>query len=143
VTVQSSAMRDNVVALPIPDDDLVRLAPGEYLAVYAGCVSVRVFKTVKVRVDFRLLAHPELILPRWYRVIDSRGGRVRAPRHGDLVREISAVLGRRIRCDRVPVSALESVVVRAEVRDVIADRKQDRLAPMNVYSVIGRLAGRE
>jgi len=41
------------------------------------------------------------------------------------------------------VGALENMVVRVEVRDVIEDRKQDKLAEVNRYSVISRLVGRE
>jgi hypothetical protein len=127
----------------MPSGDLVRVAPGEYSAIYVRHVGMAVFTTPKVRVDFRLLAHPDLILPRWYRVLDYRTGRVRGSPHSDIVRELSAVLGRRLRHDRIPVSALESVVVRVEVRDVVLNRKQDRLAPVNVYSVISRLMERE
>jgi len=46
------------------------------------------------------------------------------------------MLGRRLRHDRIPLSALENRVVRAVVRDVVLDRKQDRLAPVNIYSVV-------
>jgi len=134
---------ENVVVLPVQETDLVRVAPGEYPVIYVRHVGCTVFRTLKVCVDFRLLEHPDLILSRWYRVKDLRGGRIRASRHSDIVRELSGVLGRRLRHDRIPVSALEQIIVRAEVRDVVTDRKQDRLAPVNVYSVISRLVGRD
>ena len=135
---------ENVITLPIPGEDLVRVPRGEYQANYVRHVGIIVFRSPKLRVDFRLLAHPELIVPRWYRVVhDYRGGRVRAGHHSDIVRELSAVLGRRVRSDRIPVSALENIVVRVEVRDVSSDRKQDNLAEMNRYSVISRLIGQE
>ena len=134
---------DNVIPLAIPDEDIVRLTPGEYAAVYVGYTSLIVFRSPKVRVDFHLLDHPELILSRWYRVKDYRGGRLKAGRHSDIVRELSAVLGRRVRHDRITVGSLENIMVRVEVRDVIEDRKQDKLAEVNRYSVISRLIGRE
>jgi hypothetical protein len=133
---------DNVIELPVADDDLVRVRPGEYVATYVRHASLVVFRTVKVRVDFRLAAHPDLILSRWYRVQDYRGGRVRAGRHSDIVRELSVAFNRRVRHDRIPVSALENVYVLVEVRDVVSDRKQDALADMNRYSVISRLVER-
>jgi hypothetical protein len=134
---------ENVIPLAVPDEDIVRLTPGEYAAVYVRSSGMTVFKSAKVRVDFHLLDHPELILSRWYRVKDYRGGRIKAGRHSDIVRELSAVFGRRVRYDRISVGALENMVVRVEVRDVIEDRKQDKLAEVNRYSVISRLVGRE
>lgn len=134
---------ENVIPFAVPDEDIVRLSPGEYAAVYVGHTSMIVFRSPKVRVDFHPLDHPELILSRWYRVKDYRGGRLKAGRHSDIVRELSAVLGRRVRCDRITIGALENMVVRVEIRDVIEDRKQDKLAEVNRYSVISRLVGRE
>jgi hypothetical protein len=129
----------NVISFEVATDDLVRIGPGDYLVMYVRHIGVRVFMTAKIRVDFRLLAHPDLIVSRWYRVINFHRGRVRAGPHSDIVRELSAVLGRRVRHDRIPVSALENRVVLASVRDVVEDRKQDALAPVNRYSVISRL----
>lgn len=140
---ESRASDANVVELPIPGDDLVRVDPGEYLAVYARHVYMTVFRTAKkVRMDFKLVAHPDLVLPRWYPVRDYRGGRIHAGRHSDIVREISAVLGRRVRYDRIPVCNLENLILRVLVCDVVTDRKQDRLAEVNRYSVISRLLER-
>jgi hypothetical protein len=133
---------NNVIALPTPGEDLVRVRPGEYMAIYVRHSGLLVFRTEKVRVDFRLAAHPDLILSRWYHVQSYRGGRVRAGRHSDIVRELSVALNRRVRHDRIPVSALENVYVQAEVRDVVTDRKQDGLADVNRYSVISRLLAR-
>jgi len=130
-----------IVALPIPGSDLVSLASGDYEATYVRHSGGVVFRTPKVRVDFRLLAHPELILSRWYRVTDYRGGRIRASLHSDIVREISAMLGRRVRHDRVPVASLEGLVVTAEVREVSSDRRQRKLVQVNRYSIIERLRG--
>jgi hypothetical protein len=133
---------NNVITLPVPEDDLVRVRPGEYMAIYVRHAGLVVFRTEKVRVDFRLAVHPDLILSRWYRVLSWRGGRVRAGRHSDIVRELSAVLNHRVRHDRIPVSALENVYVQVKVRDVVTDRKQDGLADVNRYSVISRLLAR-
>ena len=141
--VPSLSAVGDIVALPVSGDDLVRVTPGEYAASYVRHAGVTVFTSPKVRVDLRLLTHPDLILSRWYRVTDYRGGRIRAGRHSDIVRELSAVLGRRVRHDRISVTALEGVVVNVEVCDVIQDRKQRKLAEVNRYSVVSRLLRQE
>jgi hypothetical protein len=53
------SIAENVVTLHVHDDDLVRVASGEYLAVYVRHVGVTVFQTAKIRVDFRLLEHSQ------------------------------------------------------------------------------------
>lgn len=138
----SMSAAENVVEFPTLNDDLVRVKPGDYLATYVRHAGLVVFRTAKMRVDFRLLAHPDLILSRWYRVQNGRGGRVRAGRHSDIVRELSAVLNRRVRHDRIPLESLKDVIVNVEVRDVVKDRKQDTLAEVNRYSAISRLKER-
>jgi hypothetical protein len=141
--------KTNVIPLPGATDDLVRIEPGDdYTAFYIRHVGMRIFgglrtPTLKVRVDFRLVEHPNLILARWYRVHNYAGGRIRASAHGDLVREISAVLGTRVRPDRVPMSLLEGIIVRVSVHDVVNDHRQERIAEVNRYSIIGRLLGKE
>lgn len=134
-------MTATVVQLNAPRDDieLVCIAPGEYDTVYVRHAGVTVFRTAKVRVDFRLLAHPGLLLSRWYRVQDFRAGRIRAGRHSDMVRELSAVLGQRLRHDRIPVGSLVGKVVRAHVCTVTVDSRQRQLAEVNRYSIIDRL----
>jgi len=130
----------NVIPLPASGAEaLPRVRPGNYPAVYVGHLGVTVFRTAKLRVDFRLLAHPDIVLARWYRVSDYRGARVRAGRHSSIVREVSAVLGRRVRADRIPVASLTGIAVILRVRDVVADADQNPLAPVNQYSVIERL----
>jgi hypothetical protein len=118
------------------------ITPGPYGAVYVRHAGCFIFRTAKLRADFRLLEHPEIVLSRWYRAADFRGGRVRAPHHSDLVRELSAVLGQRVRHDRIPLSLLQGIYVRAEVRTVTSDRRQHELAEINQYSIIERLIGR-
>jgi len=133
---------DNPIESPGPDDDLVQVKAGEYLALYIRHAGMVVFRTAKMRVDFQLLAHPDLILSRWYRVQDWRAGRVRAGHHSDIVRELSAVLGRRIRHDRIPINCLENIIVTVDVHEVTSDRKQEKLAEVNCYSVISRIKER-
>jgi hypothetical protein len=125
-----------------PDDEdveLVCIVPGDYTVVYAGHIGVEVFRTRKVRVDFIPLDHPGLTLSRWYRVKDYRGGRIQAGRSSDIVRELSAAMGRRLRHDRIPVSELEGKQLLARVRTVGADARQEELADCNRYSVIEKL----
>jgi hypothetical protein len=118
------------------------LLTGEYGAIYVKHQGCFIFRTAKLRVDFRLLEHPEIILARWYRVNDFRGGRIRAGRHSDLVREVSTVLGQRVRHDRIPVSLLAEKCVRVELRTVMRDQRQNALADVNHYNTIERIIGR-
>lgn len=149
-----NAAPDNVVAFPVVDaaiadpDAPAHVQPGDYAVTYVNHAGVSVFgkprePVLKVRVDFRLICHPDLTLHRWYRVQGHAHGRIRAGRHSDIVREISAVLGVRVRPDRIPVSLLQGSIVNARVRDVVTDRLQRRVDSINVYSVIDRLLGRE
>jgi hypothetical protein len=129
----------NVVALPTSMDELVLLKPGDYAACYVGHVGVRLFRTLKIRVDFKPLDHCGLVLSRWYRVQGYTGGRVSAGRHSDIVREVSAVLGRRMRHDRIPLSELKDKIVMVRVRTVTTNAKQDALHVVNHYSVIEKV----
>jgi len=130
----------NVVNFPGTDDvELILLDPDDYDVIYQAHKGVSVFRGAKVRIDFQLMAHPDLILPRWYRVQDHRGGRIRAGRHSDIVRELSAALGRRIRHDRIPVGDLAGKVLRARVDTVKTDSRQQPLAQVNYYSVVTKL----
>jgi len=135
----------NVLPFELADTDtgLVRLPEGEYCAVYEGHARVRIFRTMKLRVDFRLLAHPDLVLPRWYRIAAYSNGRVRAYPSSDIVREVSAVLGRRVRHDRIAVASLAGLPLKVIVRTTTTDSKQRPLAEVNRYSLIERLVWRE
>jgi hypothetical protein len=120
------------------EPDLVNPKPDDYDAVYVRHVCLRIFRASKVRVDFRLLAHPGITLSRWYRAEHSRG-RIHAGNNSDIVRELSAVLGHRVRRDRIPLGELAGRVVRVRVRTVTTDSRQDALAQVNQYSVIAKL----
>jgi len=123
-------------------EDLLLVSPGEYQATYVRHQGALVFGCPKVRVDLRLIVHPDIVLSRWYRVSDFRGGRVKASRHSDIVRELSAVTGRRVRCDRIAIGELQGMLVSAAVRTVATDFRQSRLADINKYSSIEKLIGR-
>jgi hypothetical protein len=130
----------NIISLrALADDDLPIVAPGNYLATYVRHHGTVVFASAKVRIDMRLVEHPEIMLSRWYRVSDYRGGRVRSGRHSDIVRELSAVLARRVRADRLPIDLLKNIFVRVAVRTVSTDHKQQLLDVVNRYSSIARL----
>lgn len=142
-----SAASDNALGSPADGDDdndqaLARVQPGRYTAIYVRHEGMLVFRQPKLRVTFRLFAHPDLLLPRWYRVIGYRGGRVSARSQSDLVREISAVLGARVRPDRIPVASLANVPVIVLIRTVTNDREQNALAAVNHYEVIQRVEGK-
>jgi hypothetical protein len=122
--------------------DLVCIKPDDYDSVYVRHVCLRIFRASKVRVDFRLLAHPGITLSRWYRAEHSRG-RISAGKSSDIVRELSAVLGRRVRRDRIPLSDLAESVVRVSVVTVTSDSRQHELAPINRYSVISKLVSKQ
>lgn len=136
--------RGDVIPFRSADEspELPKVSPGQYTGTYTGHAGAMAFRTAKLRVDFLLLEHPGLVLPRWYRVLDYRGGRVRAGRHSSLVRELSAALGQRLRHDRIAVASLKGVVVRVLVRDVVRDSEQNELHRVNQYSVIERILGK-
>jgi hypothetical protein len=118
------------------------IEPGDYDVVYERHAGVTMFeRATKVRVYFRLLAHPGITLERWYPV-QSYKGRISAPAHSDIVRELSVVLNQRVRHDRIPVASLANHVIVAEVKTVTHDRRQRALDPINQYSVISRLKGK-
>lgn len=127
------------------DDELAQcplIAPGDYDVVYERHVGVTMFeRAMKVRICFRLLAHPGITLDRWYPV-QSYKGRISATTHSDIVRELSVVLNQRVRHDRIPVSSLANHVIVADVKTVTHDRRQRPLDPINQYSVISRLKGK-
>lgn len=136
-------LESNVVPIrEFDNEELPLVTPGEYQATYVRHQGVVVFGSPKVRVDMRLIVHPDIVLSRWYRVSDHRGSRVKASRHSDIVREISAATGRRVRCDRIPVNALQGILVRVTVRTVTTDYRQSRLADINRYSGIEKLIER-
>lgn len=143
MTQLAAARESNVVQIgELADEGLPLVPPGEYLATYVRHAGVTVFGCPKVRVDMRLIEHPEIVLSRWYQVSDFRGGRVKAGRHSAIVRELSAVLGRRVRCDRLPLSGLQGAIVRIVVRTVTCDYRQRRLADINKYSSIDAITER-
>lgn len=130
-----------IVALDDYRDEPVRplLTPDDYQVVYLRHAGAMMFeRACKLCIYFRPLAHPGLTLQRWYRV-SSYKGRISAPAHSDIVREISVALNQRVRHDRIPVGALANTVVIAEVRTVLVDSEQSALDAVNQYSVISRL----
>lgn len=124
-----------------PSDELVCLPDGEYEATYVGHRCVFVFRVWKVRVDFRLLARPGITLARWYRATVSRSRISAIGTSSDLVRELSAVVGKRVRRDRIPVGEFANHAVRVQVKTVTTDRNQRELAKVNKYSVIECVLG--
>jgi hypothetical protein len=126
---------------PEETSELLCLKPGTYSAIYVAHQGMHVFRSPKLRVDFRLLEHLGLVLPRWYHVTGYKH-RVSAPVHSDLVREVSAVLNVRVRHDRIPVASLAEIPVRVTVATVKRDQRQNELAEVNQYSVISRVDGR-
>jgi len=121
-----------------PENHLVK--PGEYQALCIGHRGIDIFRARKVVVWWKLLEHPEILLPRYYRVTSYRP-RVCAPSGSDIARDVAAALGRRVRRDQIPVSSLTGIYVRVEVRTVTADREQRKLPEVCTYSVIDRVIG--
>ena len=118
------------------------VAPGTYTAIYVRHRGLTIYRTPKVRVSFRLMQHPAIVLDRWYRV-ESHQNRIKAGRSSDLVREVSSALNRRVRADRIPVGELAGVVVRVTVRTVVTNHRQRELQRVNHYSVIESVEGPE
>jgi hypothetical protein len=137
-----NAAPDNVITLPGAAEQLVNLSPSSsYTGTYIRHDGMHVFKAPKVRVLFRILEHPDIVLPRWYRVTTYKG-RVSAPIHSDLVRELTVVLGQRVRHDRVPVGSLANIVVNITVSTVTRSSTPEPLHILNQYSVISSVDGR-
>ncbi len=133
----------NIITLPMATttEALVLLKPGVYTGLYVRHEGRHVFQRLKLEVLFRLMEHPDLVLPRWYHVTHYKG-RVSAPKHSDLVRELSAVLGQRVRHDRISVASIANIIVDVEVSTVKRDSRPQPLDPVNQYSVISRVMGR-
>jgi hypothetical protein len=138
-----SATPDNVIPLAAltHSDDQPLVAPGTYAAIYVGHYCAVVFKNAatKVCLRMRLVEHADVVLERWYRVSDYAGGRIKANRSSDIVRELRDVLGRAVRHDRIPITALRGIYVFVDVRTVTVDRDQREITENNRYSVISRL----
>lgn len=141
----TSGAAPNVIAFPGSDsedpEELFLVTPGPYNAVYERHAGIQIFTVRKLRVWFRLLEHPGIVLERWWRVTSYKG-RIAAPAKSDIVREISAALGQKIRPDRIPVGSLANVTLRVMVKTVTTDQRQRKLNPINHYSVIESLEGR-
>jgi hypothetical protein len=107
---------------------------------YVRHETVWMFKARKLRVDFRILEYPEVVISRWYNLLPVKS-RVACAKQAALVREVSDGLGRRVRHDRVPVADLEGYELRVLVQDVEADSAQQPLSELNRYSVVKRIIG--
>ena len=138
--------QSNVVAFPTAHQDeevvgLPLIAPGPYTATYVRHEGVQIFKVRKVRVLFRLLEHPGIELERWY-LVQSFKGRISAPVRSDIVCEVQAALGRKIRHDQVPLASLKGIVVAVTVKTVVINHRQREHKDVNRYSVIESMDGR-
>ena len=137
-----SALPNNV-RFPSAASEFIHVSSGPYLAVYRGHEAVTVFRVRKLRVFLQLMEHPEVLLCRWYRITNQMG-RISARPSSDLVRELQAVVGHRVRCDRIPVSEFgSSPFLRVEVRDVTSNARQRPLSGPNIYSVVDQILGSE
>lgn len=119
----------------------ILVEPGIYTALYVGHRGIDVFRFRKLLILWRLAEHPDIQLPRYYRV-HCYSPRIIAGAASDLVREASAVLNQRIRRDRIPVASLAGIPAEVQVRTVTVDREQRDLAEVNRYSVISFVKGR-
>ena len=120
--------------------DPVLVEPGSYTALYAGHRGLEVFRSRKLQVLWQLTEHPDLCLPRYYRVACYKP-RIIAPASSDIMREVSAVLGPRIRRDQIPVASLGGIPARVIVETVTVDHHQRELAEVNRYSIIRSVEG--
>lgn len=121
-----------------PENHLLR--PGEYQALYVGYRGIDIFRARKVAAWWKILERPEIVLPRYYRVTTYQP-RVSAPAGSAIARDVAVALGRRVRCDRIPMTDLAGIPVRVQVRSVTRDREQRQLAEVCTYSVIDRIVG--
>jgi hypothetical protein len=120
-----------------------RVTPGEYSALYLRHVRMEYRRSVRVRVDFQLLAHPGLTVSRYYPVDSCRGGLIRAKACSDLVRELQVVAGHHLRGDRIYLAGiLKGVQLQVLVVDVVKDADNQPLSEVNIYSKVRKIVGR-
>jgi len=139
-------LADNIIALPVLEVDeefeISKLPEGHYSLAYASHRIIRIFQRDALRIDFKPYERPGAMLHAWYRIAGHAGGRIQASRSSRLVRDLSAVLGHRVRPDRVPVTALRGIAVVGRVALVQIDHRQQQLAKINQYCVVAELLSR-
>jgi len=133
--------------------DALPLVPeGEYTLKYVRyrtAIYSKFGKVGKVILTFSVIDFGEHFgteLARWYNA-ELKGkprpnGKFRIGRCSDAFRELAQVIPQRIsRTDRIPLSALENLQIRARVETVRRDYKQRTLAKPAQYSKVAELLG--
>ncbi|TNC82774.1 MAG: hypothetical protein C9356_02580 [Oleiphilus sp.] len=131
-------------------DELPLLPPGEY-EVGFDCYETRfLHRGHKLVLWFKVATMGEHFgkrLPRYYNISRMLGkagknGKFRAGRKSDFVREFYSVIPKQIgRLDRIPMTALNNVLVRAKVKTVTNGYDQRPIPEPLQYSVIEELVG--
>jgi hypothetical protein len=124
------AVTDEAAEDPVP--------AGEYSLAYIGHELKFMFNTGKAFVNFRIVAG-ECTGRGLYRAFNVRMKNTRrftVAQSSALYREFCKLSGRRERRDRIDLSRLRNTVIRARVRIVTHDQKQQPLPPYLQYSVV-------
>ena len=118
----------------IPDD--------RYQMVYVKHSYGRMFKGHwKLVMNFRIVEegrHFETVLKRFYNVRKLER-QYRAPKSGDLTREMADLFGRSAMKQGIPWDKLRSSVILGETRTISSDSNNRTMSGANRYSVVGRL----
>ncbi|HYM46740.1 MAG TPA: hypothetical protein VES65_11355 [Solirubrobacteraceae bacterium] len=146
VPLMVAVSNSNVITFPAPEQDLVRIEPGVYAAVYVRHQVRQAFGGARLAVQFSITTPGgafEKVLTAWYRV-RAIGKGFTVGRHSKFARDWRLLFGRPAeRWDRVPMSSLIGVGIRVRVRLVAFDHDGEQLAEVNQYSVVERVLGRQ
>jgi hypothetical protein len=130
------------------EHDLVRVEDGTYDLAYSSHSLCGAYGG-RLAVNFTIVTTGSqsfgAAVTAWYAVtmLDRKRGTFRASKHSKFARNWRTIFGHGVnRWDRVPMTALKGVIVKAELRTVIEDHDQQKLDPSNQYSVVARVLGR-
>ena len=125
----------------------ILIPPGDYIVRYLYYATSKFQDQSKVTLYFAVIEHDTYAgtpLERFYNVDSLKGpqkryGDFRATARGDLVRELSSLIGPMPRLDRISPVHLKDKRILCEVKTVTEDRNRRPLTPDQQYSCISRL----
>lgn len=131
-------------------DELTLIPPGVYQVGFDFHETRCLHRGYKLVLWFKVTSmgeHFEKRLPRYYNIIKpigkiGKGGKFKVGRKSDFIREFYAVIPKSVgRLDRVPMTALKSSLIRANVKTVTKGHDQRAIPEQAQYSVIQELLG--
>ncbi len=126
----------------LPASDWAWVPDGKYELGYRDRSYVRYFgKGHKLAITFAILsqgAHFGTLVTRYFNV-DKQGRNYRAPRKGDLNREMADLFGKQSARRGMDWPRLKSTIIEGEIRTVTKSTNQRELTEQTRYSVVNRL----